>query len=129
MIFSLYIQSPPCSATSLSAFQFAEALLSEGHQLYRVFFHYDGVYHASSLTCPPQGVFDLVESWRKLQISCQLELAVCIAAALKRGILDDKETARHEKSAANLLPGFQLSGLGQLVDAVDNSDRLITFGG
>ena len=129
MIFSLYIQSAPGSATALSAFRFAEALLVQEHHLYRVFFHGDGVYHGSRLACIPRGEFDLAENWRKLQSTWQFDLLVCIAAATKRGILDHREAERYEKQTTSLYPEFQLSGLGQWVDAVTHSDRVITFGG
>ena len=56
-------------------------------------------------------------------------MVVCIAAALKRGILNQEEAERYEKPAHNLRDGFAISGLGQLVDAALMSDRLITFGG
>ncbi|WP_372833668.1 DsrE family protein, partial [Pontibacterium sp.] len=32
------------------------------------------------------------------------------------------------KSGSNLAEGFELSGLGQLADAIAHSDRVITFG-
>ncbi|MCK5275745.1 MAG: DsrE family protein, partial [Alphaproteobacteria bacterium] len=46
-----------------------------------------------------------------------LDLVVCVAAALRRGIKDDI-----------LAPGFRISGLGQLIEAGIVSDRLVTFG-
>jgi tRNA 2-thiouridine synthesizing protein D len=42
---------------------------------------------------------------------------VCVAAALRRGIVAD-----------SLAPGFRISGLGQLIDAGIKSDRLVVFG-
>ena len=53
---------------------------------------------------------------------------VCIAAAARRGVLDQREAARHQHPAANLAPGFTLSGLGQWIDALAESDRFIAFG-
>ena len=35
---------------------------------------------------------------------------------------------RHGKDANNIAPGFHISGLGQLIEAGIESDRLITFG-
>jgi tRNA 2-thiouridine synthesizing protein D len=58
-----------------------------------------------------------------------MDLVVCIAAALRRGVLNQEEAERYEKSTHNLAQEFNISGLGQLVDAAVNSDRLITFGG
>jgi tRNA 2-thiouridine synthesizing protein D len=42
---------------------------------------------------------------------------VCVAAALRRGIRDE-----------NLAKGFRISGLGQLVEAGIQTDRVVVFG-
>lgn len=129
MIFSLAIYAAPYSSqASLSALKFAEALLENGHSLYRVFFYGDGVHNSTQLLSPPQDETDLHLRWCKLASEQDLDLVVCIAAALRRGILDDKESQRYNKNAHNLGEPFELSGLGQLVDACVNSDRVITFG-
>jgi tRNA 2-thiouridine synthesizing protein D len=47
---------------------------------------------------------------------------------LRRGILNDSEAQRFEKTASNLAPGFNISGLGQLIEASLVSDRVISFG-
>lgn len=130
MIFSLAVYSPPYSSqASESAYRFAEVLLAEGHSLYRIFFYQDGVHNSSQLLTPPQDETDFTSRWRELSERHHIDLVVCIAAALKRGILDEEEANRYEKPAHNLHEGFALSGLGQLVDAALMSDRLVTFGG
>lgn len=128
MIFSLAIYCPPTAAGSHSAYQFARALLAQGHQLYRVFFYHEGVHHGSSLSCSPQDELDLCGHWQALQAEYQLDIVVCIAAGLKRGVIDSGEAERYEKPGHNLCPSFDLSGLGQWVDAVVSSDRIISFG-
>ncbi|ARU26312.1 sulfurtransferase complex subunit TusD [Cellvibrio sp. PSBB006] len=130
MIFSLAIYSAPhTTQASDSAYRFAETLLSEGHSLYRVFFYQDGVYNSNNLITPAQDETDLSSGWQQLSAKYQIDMVVCIAAALKRGILNQEEAERYEKPAHNLRDGFAISGLGQLVDAALMSDRLITFGG
>lgn len=130
MIFSLAIYSPPYSSqASDSAYRFAEALLAQGHSLYRIFFYQDGVHNGSRLLTPPQDEPDLASRWHDLAKKNQIDLVVCIAAALKRGLLNEEEADRYEKPAFNLHDDFAISGLGQLVDAALMSDRLITFGG
>jgi tRNA 2-thiouridine synthesizing protein D len=47
---------------------------------------------------------------------------------LRRGIINATEAERYEKQGHNLTDEFVLSGLGQLVEAGLESDRLITFG-
>jgi tRNA 2-thiouridine synthesizing protein D len=42
--------------------------------------------------------------------------------------MDQREAARHGLAAANLAPGFRISGLGQLIDASIEADRLLVFG-
>ncbi len=130
MIFSLAIYAAPYSSqASDSAYRFALALLENGHRLYRVFFYHDAVHTASSLITPPQDEINFMQCWQMLAGKHEIDLVVCIAAALKRGLLNQHESARYDKSTFNLAEGFEISGLGQLVDAAVMSDRLITFGG
>ena len=129
MIFSLAVYAPPSSQANDSAYRFANAVItSKQHQLYRVFFYHEGVYTATSLSCTPQDETDYTRRWQNLSMQHQVELVVCIAAALRRGIIDRNEADRYEKLTSNLATHFSLSGLGQLVEASVTSDRLITFG-
>lgn len=129
MIFSLAVYSAPNSdQASDSALRFAQALLAQGHSLYRVFFYRDGVHNASNLIAAPQDETDLAMQWQKLAVVHNVDMVVCIAAALRRGIIDFKEAERYEKPASNMAANFELGGLGQLLDAAVSSDRLITFG-
>lgn len=129
MIFSLAVYSAPYSSqASYSAYQFAVAALSQGHNLHRVFFYQDGVHNATSLAAPPQDEFNLQLAWQRLAKEHNLDLVVCIAAALRRGILDASEAKRYDKPSHNLASEFTVSGLGQLVEAAVMSDRLISFG-
>ena len=130
MIFSLAIYAAPYSLqASDSAYRFALALLNNGYKLYRVFFYHDAVHNASTLVSPAQDEINLPQNWQKLSKEHNVDLVVCIAAALKRGLLDEREADRYEKPTFNLSSNFALGGLGQLVDAAITSDRLITFGG
>lgn len=130
MKFTLTVLSAPHSSQSAAtALRFARALLEQGHELYRVFFYCDGVHNGNQLAAPPQDELNLVKEWQALQRRYNLDLVVCIAAAQRRGVLSQREAERLEKNAANLAPGFELGGLGQLAEAVANSDRLVTFGG
>jgi len=129
MIFSLAIYTAPYSSqASHSAYRFALALLENGHSLYRVFFYHDAVHTASSLTTPQQDEINFTHEWQALAKKYGIDLVVCIAAALKRGLINQQESIRYDKTTFNLAEGFQISGLGQLVDAAVVSDRLITFG-
>lgn len=129
MIFSLAVYGAPYSSqASYSALQFAKAAIAGGHSLYRIFFYHDGVHNATHLATPPQDEYSLTNEWQDLAIGKNIDMIVCIAAALRRGVIDTDEQKRYEKAASNLAAPFVLGGLGQLLDATVSSDRLITFG-
>ena len=58
-----------------------------------------------------------------------LDAVVCIAAALRRGVLNGEEAQRYARASHNLEAPWELSGLGQLHEAAQDADRLICFGG
>jgi tRNA 2-thiouridine synthesizing protein D len=100
-----------------SAYLFCKAAIAKGHEVWRVFFYHDGVYNASRFTEPPQDDRNIVNRWSKLAEEHGVDLVVCVAAALRRGIREE-----------NLAQGFRISGLGQLVEAGTKTDRLLVFG-
>ena len=129
MKYALAIYGAPGSSQSgQTALNFARALLAKGHSISRLFFYKDGVHNASQLASPPQDEQDLPEQWQALVQEHRLDAVVCIAAALRRGVIDSSEAERYQKPAHNLREHFQLSGLGQLVDASLEADRIVTFG-
>jgi tRNA 2-thiouridine synthesizing protein D len=129
MNFSLVIHAAPYSSqASYSAYRFAQALLQQGHSLHRVFFYRDAVHTATHLAALPKDEFDLYTAWQTLAQKNQLDLVVCIAAALRRGITNQEEANRYDLPAANLAKEFSISGLGQLIEAAAMSDRVVSFG-
>lgn len=129
MKISLAIYAAPSSSQGAeTALRFAKAALVQGHEIYRLFFYADGVHNASALAAPPQDELHVPEQWRQLANQHNIDMVVCVAAALRRGILNQEEAERYDKTAGNLLDSFEIAGLGQLVDAAVNSDRVITFG-
>lgn len=129
MVFSILIYASPYQSQSVhTAYRFAKSALEQGHQVERVFFYGDSVLSASQLSAPPRDEQDIFNLWKTLAEEHNLDLVICIAAALKRGILDKTEAKRHEKPNHNIEPPFELSGLGQLTEVMLTSDRLITFG-
>ena len=130
MQFSLLVLSAPgASQSPATALRFAKTLLAEGHSLYRVFFFYDGVLNGSALSITPQDESDIPASWRQLANDHGVDLVLCVSSALKKGILSQTEADRHDKPAMSVAESFDISGLGQLIDAALVSDRLIEFGG
>lgn len=113
--------------TSRSAYQFANALIEEGHVLQRVFFYQDGVLNGSALTVPASDEFDLVAAWQALAKTHNIEMQTCVAAALRRGIVSEQEAEQNQLSAANLADGFEQAGLGGLAEVMLTADRVIQF--
>ncbi|MEQ8484065.1 MAG: sulfurtransferase complex subunit TusD [Pseudomonadales bacterium] len=119
--------APYASQSSASALRFARAAVAGGHEIPRVFFYHDGVQAASAIAVAPQDEPSPLDGWVALAAEHDMELAVCIAASLKRGVVNEEERARYSLSAANVHPSFAVVGLGQLIDAVMQADRLVTF--
>jgi tRNA 2-thiouridine synthesizing protein D len=110
-------EGPYTHQASDSAYLFARAAIEKGHKVSRVFFYHDGVNNSTRLTEPPQDDRNIVNRWAKLGQEHNIDLVVCVAAALRRGIQDE-----------NLAPGFRISGLGQLIEAGIQAERMVTFG-
>ncbi|MCW3147798.1 sulfurtransferase complex subunit TusD [Stutzerimonas stutzeri] len=129
MKFAIALFSPPHAPASRRALRFAQAVLSGGHEIVRLFFYQDGVHSASANVVTAQDELDIAAEWSRFIAAQQLDGVVCIAAGLRRGVLDEQEARRYGRSAANLAAGWELSGLGQLHEAAQQADRLICFGG
>ncbi|MBK5970677.1 MULTISPECIES: sulfurtransferase complex subunit TusD [Thiorhodovibrio] len=129
MKFAIQINEGPYQhQASDSAYFFTKAALDKGHEIFRVFFYHDGVDNASRLTTPPQDDRNVVERWAELAEKHDLDMVVCVAAAQRRGMVDEGEAKRNGKDATNIHPRFRISGLGQLVEAAIQADRLMVFG-
>nr|VFJ42395.1 MAG: tRNA 2-thiouridine synthesizing protein D [Candidatus Kentron sp. DK]VFJ45434.1 MAG: tRNA 2-thiouridine synthesizing protein D [Candidatus Kentron sp. DK] len=129
MKFAILINEGPYQhQASDSAYQFAKAALEKGHEVFRIFFYHDGVNNGTRLATPPQDDRNITLRWAELSNKHNLDLVICIAAAQRRGIVDKDEMKRQGKDADNLAPGFRISGLGQLIEAGIQADRLVVFG-
>lgn len=129
MKFGILVNEGPYQhQASDSAYQFAKAAIEKGHEIFRVFFYHDGVNNGTRLATPPQDDRNVVNRWSELASANNIDLVVCVAAAQRRGIADADEARRNGKDADNIAPGFRISGLGQLVEAGIQADRLVTFG-
>ena len=129
MKFSIQVNEGPYThQASVSALNFIKATLAAGHEVFRVFFYHDGVNNGTSYTTPPQDDINIVNTWSALAKEHNIDLVVCVAAAQRRGIVDEGEAERNKKSGTNIADGFRISGLGQLIEAGIESDRLVVFG-
>lgn len=130
MIYSLLVNASPVSGHGARhAAAFARAVIAAGHSVYRVFFLDEGTASGSATAVFPQDEADRLQPWIDLAQDHGVDLVLCIASALKYGLLDETEADRYERAGATVHPAFTISGLGQLVDATAHSDRLVTFGG
>jgi len=121
-------EGPYQHQASDSAYQFVVAALARGHEVIRVFFYHDGVNNGSRLMTPPQDDRHIQKRWSTLAADKGVDLVLCVAACQRRGIVDEGERDRNGKDATNIAEGFRISGLGQLIEAGVEADRLITFG-
>ena len=129
MKFAIAVHCPSHEPASRRALRFAEAVLGAGHEIVRLFFYQDGVLNACNSIVTPQDENDVASEWQAFITRHRLDSVVCIAAALRRGVLDQQEAERHSRTAACVTLPWELSGLGQLHDAIQSADRLICFGG
>jgi tRNA 2-thiouridine synthesizing protein D len=129
MKFAIQINEGPFTHQAAdTAYQFTKAALENGHEIFRVFFYHDGVNNGTMYSVPPQDDRNVQALWSELAEKHDLDLVVCVAAAQRRGIMDEDESKRHGKGASNIAPGFRISGLGQLIEAGIQADRLLVFG-
>lgn len=115
------------SQSARHAYQFACALLEKGHKLVSVFFYQDGVHNASSLVLPANDEFDLTKAWQQLSQRYHVRLESCVAASLRRGVVDNQEAKTHGLEVGNVATGFELAGLGGLAEALLTQDRVVQF--
>lgn len=111
-----------------TAYNFAIAALEKGHEIYRIFFYHDGVNNGTRLSTPPQDDRNIIKRWSELAEKHEIDLVLCVAAAQRRGIADADESKRNGKDADNMAPGFRISGLGQLLEASIQAERMMVFG-
>ncbi len=118
MKFGILVNEGPFThQASDSAYHFTKSALAKGHEIDRVFFYNDGVNNANKLSEPQSDDRNVVKLWSDLAVEHKVDLVVCVAAALRRGMKDDI-----------LAEGFRISGLGQLIEMGIISDRLVVFG-
>ncbi len=128
MIYTILVQSSPAITSGPpTALKFARALIASGHSIYRIFLYGDGVHLSNNQAVPPQDELHTAQDWSAFIEENELDAVVCIAAALKRGVLNKEESLRYDKGAAIMDNAYDISGLGQLIDAGIHSDRVITF--
>jgi tRNA 2-thiouridine synthesizing protein D len=129
MRFAIQVNTSPYqSNTGFSAYQFIKAALAQGHEVIRVFFYHEGIYHAFKHNTPSDDEINLTDCWAELAAINKVDLVVCISAAQRRGLLYADEAERRNKQDDDLATGFRIGGLGQWVEALLEADRVLVFG-
>ncbi|VAY02471.1 Sulfurtransferase TusD [Arsenophonus endosymbiont of Aleurodicus dispersus] len=123
----LVTESAYGTQAATNAWQFANTLIMEGYILNKVFFSQDGVYNGNQLISPASDEFNLLIGWKTLAQQTGCKLNICVAAALRRGIIDASEAKNNGLPCANLDEDFVLSGLASLAEAMLLCDRTVQF--
>ena len=119
-------QSPSQSESHSTAQRLISELIENGDTIDRVFFYQDAAFIGLKSQIPGQGLEATYQGWLDLQNKQQFPLQICIANALRRGIVDKAESERYQ-GLETMHGRFQLSGLGEIADACRSSDRIITL--
>lgn len=129
MKFSIVIYAAPYSCeAAATALRFTKALLNQGHDIYRLFFFGEGVHNTNRLSVVAQDEQNIQREWDELITSRELDSVICVSSAIRRGIVDSAESKRYELNAVSAFESSEIAGLGQLIDATLNSDRVVNFG-
>ena len=107
------------------ALKLARSVLTCGHGITRIFFYHEAVTVALATAVAPQDEFDARRAWVDFHNETGVELSVCIANGVKRGVLSASEANRHEIQSHTLEAPFELVGLGQLIDGCLTAERYI----
>ena len=129
MLYALFVHGSPFQTKAChSALTFAKAITqSQEHELKGVFFYQDAVLLGNSFIQNPRDEFNLQTAWQNLAEENDFDLFLCIAAAVRRGVISSDEGKRYELESSNLAHGFQLEGLGSLVSLMNDCDKTISF--
>lgn len=115
MRFDLLVQGAPLTTGAPErALEFARAAVDARHRIGRMFFYNEAITVANRFAVDDSGTRDRLA---RLASEAEFELAVCVTAAARRGILANESLAE----------GFVIVGLGQLIEAIEESDRLVSF--
>jgi len=112
----LLLEGPYNHEASDSAWNLIQAAREAGHEIRGVFLYNDGVHNVNAKMDPPQGDRHIANRWSELGEQ-GVDVVVCIAAAKRRGMVDEL-----------LVANSRISGLGQLAKMVIESDRVVVFG-
>lgn len=129
MQYTLLITGSPYQTKAChSALRFIKAaLLEHPNSIKGVFFYEDAVLIGNQIAQPPRDEINITLAWQDIAQQHNIPLYLCIAAAVRRGIINDTESRRYELEQHTLAEGFQLEGLGTFVDLMNTTNKVIQF--
>ncbi|WP_187306302.1 sulfurtransferase complex subunit TusD [Buchnera aphidicola] len=128
MKYTVLVTGPVYGTQNAStAFLFCQSLIKMNHALYSVFFYCDGVLNGNDFTEPATDEFNLVKGWQELFKNYNVQLHVCVGAALRRGVINYQNKSNLKIKKKNLACFFQLSGLVELGYSIQLCDRIVQF--
>lgn len=120
--------SPYQSKACHTALRFIRAALNTyPNSIKGVFFYEDAVLIGNQTAQPPRDEINLTQAWQDIAQQHNVPLYLCIAAAVRRGIISESEARRYELEQHTLASHFQLEGLGTLVDLMNTTNKIIQF--
>jgi tRNA 2-thiouridine synthesizing protein D len=126
--FSLLVTHPPFDHQhAYSAYRFALSAIQLGHQVKGVFFYQAGVHNSNSFQAGHSDELNLHQAWVSLSNKHSIPLQVCVTAANRRGIINQQDAKDADREHYNLTVPFCEVGLGDLVELMHGSDRVIQF--
>ncbi|MGJ8646266.1 MAG: sulfurtransferase complex subunit TusD [Marinomonas colpomeniae] len=120
--------SPYQSKACHTALRFMQAALKRYPDCIKgVFFYEDAVLIGNKLNQPPRDEIHITKAWQNIAKKYDISLYLCIAAAVRRGIISEDESRRYELNQHSLAEQFQLEGLGTLVELMNTTNKIIQF--
>src|SRR5579862_1894779 len=113
MIYTLIVSSNHLT-TGRQALQLAQDILAQHDQINRIYFLFDGAYVANKYIDMPTDEFNLTKAWADFAANHDLQLAVCSASGLRRGI-----------SQETVAMGFCLGSIGELLESCNAADQVL----
>lgn len=100
----------------LSACQFCQAAIAQGHKIDAIFLYQDGVSNALPSLTVPSDELNGQEHLQELHNKHGVPLWFCVTAGEKRGV-----------SAEEIAPGFKVTGLAEFAERCSQADKVVQF--
>lgn len=126
--FSLLITKPSFDTQdAYSAYRFAVSALKLHHAIKGIFFYQAGVHNSNAFQTGHSDELNLYQKWIALAKTHDIPLLVCVTAANRRGIINQQDAVDLDIKHFNLTAPFTEVGLGDLVELLNVSDRVLQF--